>query len=466
MPSTLGVVASGEDVLNDAVLWLDASRSVAGENTMVNYGKGGSALNAQYGSTGGSDTNDPLLLTHTGTNYLYLPGIASNYASAPDSAALDITGDIEVVMRVAMDDWTPTAIQTLACKHDAGSQRSWLFEVNLTSGALRFRNSTTGASGTEITYTSSASPVVSDGAALWVKVTLDVDNGAAGKTCTFYTAADQATEPSSWTQLGTPQTSAGTTSVFAGTAQVGIGCIANGATNPLSGKVYRTIVRNGIDGTTVFDANFTTGITSGGQATFTESSANAATVTINRATSGRKSVAVVRPVLLFGTDDYLEVADNDLLDFGGTEPFTVLAVARHWATFAANATMLAKKTANGAVGVGWALRNGQGTPSQTFFEGYDGTTAVTAQAGAVKTSGAGVAFVGVASSSQLTAYSDNTAGTALTRPANTLANSEVFRVGRLSGAGAAYGDMELLAVAIWRRALNANEIATVVARYA
>ena len=37
-----------------------------------------------------------------------------------------------------------------------------------------------------------------------------------------------------------------------------------------------------------------TGITNGGQTTFTESSANAATVTINRSTSGRKAVAAAR----------------------------------------------------------------------------------------------------------------------------------------------------------------------------
>ena len=42
----------------------------------------------------------------------------------------------------------------------------------------------------------------------------------------------------------------------------------------------------------------------------------------------------------------------------------------------------------------------------------------------------------------------------------TLANAEVMRLGRLSGAGTEYNDMELVAAAIFRRALTADEITT------
>jgi hypothetical protein len=64
--------------------------------------------------------------TFASTNsYLYLPGVVSNYASAPDSAALDIVGDIDLRVKVALDDWTPAAQTALVAKDVVtGSQRS------------------------------------------------------------------------------------------------------------------------------------------------------------------------------------------------------------------------------------------------------------------------------------------------------------------------------------------------------
>ena len=43
-----------------------------------------------------------------GTNGLVLSGLFGNYASTPDSAALSITGDIDIKCKVAMADWTPS----------------------------------------------------------------------------------------------------------------------------------------------------------------------------------------------------------------------------------------------------------------------------------------------------------------------------------------------------------------------
>jgi hypothetical protein len=49
---------------------------------------------------------------------------------------------------------------------------------------------------------------------------------------------------------------------------------------PLTGRIYRAIIKDGIDGTTVFDADFTQ--VASGATSFSESSSNAATVTINQ----------------------------------------------------------------------------------------------------------------------------------------------------------------------------------------
>ena len=453
VPSTVGIVASGEDVLNDAVFWVDAGRSSISNGALTNLGTGGSTLNAVFGNTTGVDSFDPALLTHTGTNYLYLPG-GSNWATTPDAAALDITGDLEIVVRVALSDYTPTASQIL-CSKRASGQYSWQLFIN-TSGTVGFTVTTDGS--TQITSSSSvpSAGTFVDGTTYWLKATRTAATGV----CTWQYAADQATEPTSWTTLAANVNGA-SGNVFSGTAALDVGGITGGS---MDGRFYRCIVRNGIGGTTVFDADFTTGITSGAQTTFTESSANAATVTINRATSGRKSVAVTRPILLFGTDDYLEVADNDLLDFDAAQPFTVMVATRQWATITSQGVMMAKRTSTGAV-AGWVIRNGSGTPVSSAFDTSDGTTGALVTAGANKTAGVLSTIVGVASASQLVAYGNNTVGTATTRQAGSYANSEVMRIGRLSGVGTQYVDMELVAAAVWRRALNANEIATIVNRY-
>lgn len=466
VPSTVGIVASGEDVLNDAVFWVDAGRSSVVSGALSNLGTGGSALNAVFGNSTGTDSFDPALLTHTGTNYLYLPGVTGNYASTPDSAALDITGDLEIVMRLGLIDWTPSPLNKYSfSKRLAGTnQRSWLVE-HVTNGAVRLYWSANGV--TDLTALSTANlSALADGQVIWLKITLDVDNGAGGNDVTFWWASDQATEPTSWTQLGATVTTAGVTSIFNSTARVQMGGWEDGGTD-FGGTFYRAIVRNGIGGTTVFDADFTTGITSGAQTTFTESSANAATVTINRSTSGRKAVAVTRPILLFGTDDYLEVADNDLLDFGASDSFTVLLVHRAWATFATSAAGVAKKANATATTQGWLLSAGSTTAAQGQMQVGDGTNGTTAVSGS-RTTGALSIVTAVRNviADTVQTFLGNTGGTAITDATTTTsANAEVMRVGRLSGAGTGYSDFEVIAAAVWRRALNANEIATIVARY-
>ena len=457
MPSTLGIVASGEDVLNDAVFWVDAGRSSVSGGALTNLGTGGSALNAVFGNTTGVDSFDPALLSHSGTNYLYLPGGTGNLFSVPSSVAFNaISGDIELVVRVALDDWTPATTQGVLERDSGDPNRAWHFRVD-TTGKLSFRWFPTGSAASSILASSSIVAPFTDGTTYWVKATLDVDNGAGGWTVQFFYASDQSTEPSTWTKIGADVTGAGVTSLPSVSAN-----LTNGnAAGMQIGKSYRAIVRNGIGGTTVFDADFTTGITSGGQTTFTESSANAATVTINRATSGRKSVAVVRPILLFGTDDYLETADSDLLDFGASDSFTVVAVVRQWAT-PANSGRIISKAGQGVI-AGWHVVNNSTTLTPLVAIG-DGTnqagrnpTALTA--GALTATG----MIVNRSAQTLTGFSNTSfTVTTSTSAVGNLSNTDFVRIGRTGqGALTNYADMELVAAAVWRRALNANEIAKI-----
>lgn len=206
--------------------------------------------------------------------------LSNGYASTPDSAALDITGDIDIKAWVQLVDWTPPWSNITVVNKWATNNQSYWLGVN-TSGRILLQWSANGT--TTLSTTSTVSPTISDGSDLWIRATMDVDNGAAQRVTKFYTSTDGTT----WTQLGTTVTTAGATSIFSGTAQLEIGAQGSGTANVMWGYVHRIIVENGYDGagTVQFDANFDTATI--GATSFVESSANAATVTITSAAQSR-----------------------------------------------------------------------------------------------------------------------------------------------------------------------------------
>jgi hypothetical protein len=423
--------------------------------TIINLGTGGAALNGRNGSAAGADSNDALFLDWDGENYIYLPGVLSNDMSVPDEAALDITGDIDIRVRVAVDSWTSNNNPVLINKYAVAGQQSFYLSL-LSSGVLRFVWSADGT--TDIIKNSTVATGISNGDVKWVRATLDVDNGASGNDVKFYLSDDGVT----WSQLGSTVTTAGVTSIFSSTSVIRIGRLLT--FSALSGKFYRAIVKDGIDGTTVLDVD-TSVITSGAATSF--NALTGQTVTINRSTAGRKSVAVVAPVWLFGTDDYMEVPDNDLIDFGASDSFTLIAVHRPWATQGTNDTLIAKKANTTNTTAGWSLSGGSSTALQGQAQLGDGTAGITAVSGS-RTSGALTVSAAVrnVTTDDLIVYLNGTAGTAITDTTTaTLANSEVMRVGRLSGAGTEYADMELVSVAVIRRALTQAEITAITTYY-
>lgn len=418
-----------------------------------NLGTLGQAAPARPGSAFGADSNDPEFLPHTGTNYLYLPGVGGNRAVTPDAAALDITGDLDVRVYLAADSWSPSGNSTLASKINGGNgQRSWHFWIQGASFLPRLFWSPDGTDANTISQTASAVVPFSAGQAGWLRATLDVDNGAGQYEVKFWTSTDGST----WTQLGVTRTgTTGPTSIFNSTSQVYIG-------ESLPGKYYRAQIWNGIEGsggTLAFDADFTTGITSGGQTTFTESSSNAATVTIYRSTSGRKSVAVVRPTWLFGSDDYMQIQNVPDINPTATDSFTVFAAYRRFGTQSVIRPILSKAPSSGA-GAGWDLGV---APDSRIPRGYirDGVSSPSA-AGPVFTDGQFVTqCMTVDRDSQLlTVYTNAVAGTPTSiSSVRSLANTQVMRIGTYPD-GNFFTDMEFFGSAIFRRALTAAEVTT------
>lgn len=175
-----------------------------------------------------------------------VPLTGSNLISTADKASLDIVGDLEIVAYTAATDWTPAAVQTIAGKWiTSTSQRSYLFQVN-TGGQLRLSLSQAGATGN--TTSSSVATGFTDGAAYWKKATFR----ASDSRVQFFTAAAQASEPGSWTQLGTDQSNV-YSSIFSGSAPLSIGGQGDGA-SAMTGKIYRLIVRAGSSVVADFDS--------------------------------------------------------------------------------------------------------------------------------------------------------------------------------------------------------------------
>jgi hypothetical protein len=455
--TTVADNTAAEDILADSVWRIDAQdhqNEGMPAKKVRNLGTAGPILNCTSGSTSVADSNDPKFLDWIGTNYVYLPGVAGNYLTVPDENAFDITGDIDIRVQVALDDWTPAAIAYVLGKSTA-VQYSYVLQVN-TSGTLSLLWSPDGGT-TVITKTSTVAPTIGDGQPLWIRGTLDVNNGASGYDVQFFTSTNGTT----WTQLGTTVTTAGTTSIFSGTAEIRIGRGASG-TQLMIGKHYRSQILDGINGTTVLDVD-TSVITSGGATSFTAGTGQ--TVTIERATSGLKTVAVTTPVWLFGTDDSLSVPGSSTgskaVDFSNNDSFTALVVMRQWNTNTTFRGILSKLQNAGSALLGYYIWTN--SPSTNFaFAFNDGVNS--ASRSSAFTNGVACLFGGIANryrnSLQVTASTGILSAESLPSNISNMTNTGTLAVGGRSS-GSSFVDMEFIAAAIWRRPLSQDEISTV-----
>lgn len=182
--------------------------------------------------------------------YLYLDGDSAGYVSTPDTAALDITGDIDIRAEASIA-WYAADNQVLIAKWEStGNQRS--YALRILNGSLILNWSTDG------TPTNSAFvtlPALPERAAL--RATLDVNNGAAGRTIRMYWAESIA---GPWTQIGDDIVQAGTTSIFASTAPLRVGgpdATTDPPRVPFTGRGHAFEVRDGIAGTVVASPDFT-----------------------------------------------------------------------------------------------------------------------------------------------------------------------------------------------------------------
>lgn len=200
-------------------------------------------------------------------------------------------------------------------------------------------------------------------------------------------------------------------------------------------------------------------LTSEPYASYTDAQGNV--WTFNRSSTGRKLTVVDRDLLLLGADDYLEVADSPLLNFGAGGSATVCLFVRAYGATATE-SFIYKRDGSGGTLAGWLIRRATGTPT-TLVAGFgDGDESIYAGGGTnLPVSGTASLLALVLNRSRATVnaavnsvFQTATAASTLGSTSNTLP----VRIGREAGAGGNYGAFELLGCAIFREALTADEL--------
>lgn len=419
---------------------------------------------ANLGSTGVADTNDPLYLAWTGQDYLYLPGnaIVKDYVSTPSTATLNILGDISIAVKIAPDTFPSAYNSTIIGKTDGGAVRSYEFAIIGNNLRLLWQDA---IGNIELVSSPIALPaIMSAGDTKWLAVTLDVDNGAAGKDIRFWYGDDGVT----WTQLGTTITAGGVTNIVTSTNVVAVGASVPGGYNQ-DGKIFQAQIRNGIGpggavlgGTLVADFNAGKFL-SGSSTTYTDNvGTNGGVWTITRNTAGRKAALVKgKSILLFGTDDYMMLSAGSKPGFGPTNDSTVLLVVRQWATPASDGELYA----NDGSGARVELYNpGTSTTVRGFVS--DGTVATGTGAPPYTLGLLNVVGFVIASAGQNIAIISNTK----LAPPTDLSAITGSRAGTLNGVVGSYisggfSDIELMGVATFNKAITDAELAAFVNYY-
>ncbi|MFB7399793.1 hypothetical protein ACFCZR_06435 [Streptomyces rubiginosohelvolus] len=207
-------------------------------------------LSPYYGRLG---RNTPARVSVPGTEtYLGLRGSGAR-ATASAAGLPSGTTDLDVRVELTPETWSPAtgADAELISRWGVAPNRGWVLAL-LSSGRLQFSWSADGSTSHNIISTSLG---LAPGERAAVRVTLDVDNGASGRTCTFYKGPSLA---GPWTTVGSPFVQAGTTSTFAAAAPLGVGDLGYIGWVGVPDRMHGAEVRAGIGGTVAARVDWST----------------------------------------------------------------------------------------------------------------------------------------------------------------------------------------------------------------
>lgn len=340
-------------ITGEAVLALDPKYADSSKSYIPNTGTGGASLNAYYGpSTGACISGGALYCTSSG----------SNYATVQDHDSLDLSGDVEFVARVSSDGWTTqggTGDQPIISKPYATG--GYIFSLNNSSIFIAVARS--GGGGTLTYYSFTWTNPTPNGSTIWLKGTRTTAGSA-----TFYIAADQSTEPTSWTTIGSVTGASGT--IITNTSDLTIG-------QNFNGRVYRSIARNGIGASaqTVLDVGFSN--QQDRTTTFLESTGKRVTLVSSADTSRPKYLEHSGTNYLYvpggaGGANVVSIANQTSEAITGDIEMVVRFAADNW-RYASNQPLIAKRAANPNYSWQWHLNASNGVP--VLVVSPDGTLA-------------------------------------------------------------------------------------------
>lgn len=182
-----------------------------------------------------------------------------------DNAAVSLTGDLDVRLDLELlgvewhgDDnarwkWPTAGFDLVSKSQFVTGQVGWGFQIAV--GQMHFNWS---ANGTNTMGATCPNPLTgADAGRRVLRATIDVDNGAAGRTVTFYEGTSMS---GPWTQIG-QVVQAGTTAIFDNTQPLKVGAFTEnssfgwGAAGPV--VLYNFELRNGINGPVVASSDYT-----------------------------------------------------------------------------------------------------------------------------------------------------------------------------------------------------------------
>lgn len=400
----------------------------------------GNGHHARFGSTVGSDTNDPLRLEFNGEKYFHMPGVNGNSAhGAADPTPLSIShGEFRVdfrplvtsagglistynyprvILSVSTGKYTPAVLLSDDSYHGPGN-----IATDIAVGERRCARFTWQYDGTTLTF-----------------------KGYEGSSMT-----------GPWTFLGT-LTSTPSLPLKAADKGFGLGArdsLTNGAITAdyYHAQWWDDLEENG--GQVV--GEFIPADSTEPHTSFT-SSTTGETWTINRSSTGRKAVLVDRPLLLFGTDDYLYVAAHDDFVVEDSGQFTGVIVTRRYPQAAYVALLAAAYRWED--GIGWVLGS-RPSPTLRVNANVSSSAETTPSFHPDNSEPQGVArllFL-TGDGTTLTVGSPGNTKTGTQPDGQIVPNTQALTIGRPS-ATTEYADMEFVGAAIFREALSASDLA-------
>jgi uncharacterized repeat protein (TIGR02543 family) len=241
----LSILCIGDSTSNDPTEWFYlAATDIADEleDYSIEYRLWNSSTNSY-------DTKTTIQYGAEDDAYAEYDGNTGNYLSAIDSTDLSVTGDIDVRAKVLFE---PGENGTVVSKWDTTGNNSFFMYFGLaadgTSATIQFYWTADGS--TNINNSSSVFTITAN-TEIWIRTTLDVDNGGGGYTTAYYYSLDGIT----YTNINSVVTAAGTTSIYDSTANIEIGGRSGGTGTMFEGKIYEAEIRNGIAGEIVASPN-------------------------------------------------------------------------------------------------------------------------------------------------------------------------------------------------------------------